>query len=141
MTSDESAIADPSQRTVARGSQSERRCERPGKVGLIGESRVAGDFGQWVLPVNPLPCELQTAHQQIAVRAGAEHDPELARQVIPCQSRDRLQLRRMHDTGPLARSTTRLSMANDSRGTRKASSTACDSLAFVDTGSLTKGSG
>ena len=47
------------------------------------------------------PREVETAHQQIAVRARAEHRPELAGQVVARQSRDRLQLRRVHDAGAL----------------------------------------
>ena len=62
-------------------------------MGLIGESRVARDLDEWPLAENPLPREVETAHEQITVWARAEHDPELAGQVIACQSRDRLQLR------------------------------------------------
>ena len=51
--------------------------------------------------MNPFPCEVQTAHEQITVGARAEHAPELAREVVARQSRDRLQLRGMHDTGSL----------------------------------------
>src|SRR2546429_7277444 len=89
------------QRTVACGRQSECRFEDAGEVCLIGESRIARDLDEWTVPVNPVPCELETSHQQIAVWAGPEQDPELTAQVIACQPRDRLQLRRMHHTGPL----------------------------------------
>jgi hypothetical protein len=57
---------------------------------LIGESRVECDLDQRALLVNPLPCEFETAHEQVAVGAGSEHDPELPRQVVACQSGDRL---------------------------------------------------
>ena len=62
------------------------------------KSGIARHLGEWALLVNPFPGEVQTAHEQIAVGTRAEHDPELARKVVSGQSRDRLQLRRMHDT-------------------------------------------
>jgi len=70
-------------------------------VRLIGESGVARHLDQWALPVDPLPREVETAHEQVAVRARAEHDPELAGEIVSRQSRDRLQLRRMDDAGSL----------------------------------------
>src|SRR5213592_826550 len=80
------------QRTVPRRSQSERRSEGSREVRLIGESRVERDLDERALPVNLLPCEFEAAHEQIAVGAGPQHDPELPRQIVACQSRDRLQL-------------------------------------------------
>src|SRR5438876_827045 len=51
------------QRTVPRRSQSECRSEGSREVRLIGESRVKRDLDQRALPVNPLPCEFETAHE------------------------------------------------------------------------------
>ncbi len=89
------------QRPVPRRREPEGRSEDSREVRLIGESRLERDLDKGALPVNPLPCEFETAHEQIAVGAGPEHDPELPRQVVACQSRDRLQLLRMHDPGLL----------------------------------------
>jgi hypothetical protein len=70
-------------------------------VRLIGEPRIARDLAQWTALVNPVSCELESTHQEIAMRAGPEQDSELAAQVIARQPGDRLQLRRMHHTRPL----------------------------------------
>jgi hypothetical protein len=61
-------------------------------VRLIGETRIARDLSEGTRPANLVSCELEAAHQQIAMRAGAEHDAELTARVIPCQPRDRFQL-------------------------------------------------
>src|SRR6266849_1875732 len=89
--------ADP-QRAVAPGSEPERRFERAGEVRLIGESRLARDFDQRTLLMNPIAREGESAHEKVAVRARAEHDPELTGEVVSRQARDRLQLPRVHDT-------------------------------------------
>ena len=44
------------------------------------------------LPDTPLPSEVETTHHQVPVRARAEPDAELARQVIARQPGDRLEL-------------------------------------------------
>src|SRR5437773_1152078 len=51
------------QRTIASGSQAERRFERSGEVRLVGESSVACHLDQWPLPKHPLPREFETAHE------------------------------------------------------------------------------
>jgi hypothetical protein len=51
------------QSAVTRRRESQRCFERPCEVRLIGEPRLACHFGQWTLTVNPLPCELETAHE------------------------------------------------------------------------------
>jgi hypothetical protein len=65
------------QRAVARGREPERRFEHAGKVRLIGKSGLARDFDQRPLLVDPVAREGEPAHEQVAVRARAEHDPEL----------------------------------------------------------------
>src|SRR5438067_12375909 len=89
------------QRAVPGGRQSEGRLERTGEVRLVREPRVARYLHEWPRLVNPLAGELEAAHQQISVGARAEHDPELAGEVVSRQTGDRLQLRRMHDARPL----------------------------------------
>src|SRR5438874_12762670 len=89
------------QRAVPRGRQSECRLERTGEVRLVREPRVARYLHEWPLLVNPLAGELEAAHHQISVGARAEHDPELAGEVVSRQAGDRLELRRTHDARAL----------------------------------------
>ncbi|PYN12593.1 MAG: hypothetical protein DME05_21235 [Candidatus Rokuibacteriota bacterium] len=68
---------------------------------LVGEPGLARHVGQWSLCVDSLAREAEPAHEQVAVRVRAEHGSELAGEVVARQSRDRLELRRMHDARSL----------------------------------------
>jgi hypothetical protein len=57
-------------------------------VRLVGESRLARDLGERARPVDRVPREREPPHQEVAIRARAEHDPELAREVVARQARD-----------------------------------------------------
>src|SRR5712691_9542016 len=87
-----------SERAIASGSEPERRFERAGEVRLIGESSLARDFHQRTLLVDLLAREGEPAHEKVAIGARPVHDSELAGEVVARQARDRLQLRRVHDT-------------------------------------------
>src|SRR5262249_26679661 len=89
------------QRPIARRREPERRLERSGEMRLIGEPRIARHLDEWPLLVDALAREAQASHEQIAVGARAEHDPELSRQFVARQPRDRLELRRMYDARSL----------------------------------------
>src|SRR5438105_7309875 len=93
-------LASP-QRAVPGGRQSECGLEGTGEVRLVREPHVARDLHEWALTENALARELQAAHEQVPVGARAEHDPELAGEVVARQAGDRLQLRRMHDARSL----------------------------------------
>src|SRR5262245_18142691 len=79
------------QRTVTSRRQSERRSEGSREVRLIGESCVERDLDERTPPIDTLAREFETAPEQIAVRTGSEPDPELTRQVVAAQPRDRFQ--------------------------------------------------
>ena len=68
---------------------------------LIGEARFVRHVGQGPATAHPLPGKLEPAPDQIAVRTRSEHQPELAGHLVSRHPCDRLQLRGMHDTGPL----------------------------------------
>src|SRR5262249_58407200 len=93
-------LGDP-QRPIARWREPERRFERASEVRLIGEPGIARYLHQRPLLVDALAREAETSHEQIAVGARAEHDPELPGQIVARQPGDRLQLRRMHDARSL----------------------------------------
>src|ERR1700704_4148044 len=78
------------QRAVARGRETECRLEHPREVRLVGEAGVACDIDQAARPADPLAGEVEAAHQQVAMRARAERDPELTGQVVATQTGDRL---------------------------------------------------
>src|SRR5580765_3234706 len=78
------------QRAVARGRETESGLEHPREVRLIGEAGVAGHVDQTARPANPLAGEVEAAHEQIAMRARAERDPELAGQIVAAETGDRL---------------------------------------------------
>src|SRR5262249_32186521 len=85
------------QRSIARGGEPERRFERASEVGLIGEPRIARHLDEWPLLVDALAREAETPHEQIAVGARAEHDPELPGEIVTRQPGDGFELRRTHD--------------------------------------------
>ena len=62
--------------------QSEGRFKHPRKVRLIGEASLNGHVDQRLIAVNLLTGKIESAHQQIAVGAGAESEFKLTRQFI-----------------------------------------------------------
>src|SRR4029453_6038785 len=82
--------------TVAGGREPERGSEHAGEMRLIGESRLTRHVDQGPRRVDQGARQGETPHEEIARRARAEHRPELARELVARQPRDRLELRRVH---------------------------------------------
>jgi len=70
-------------------------------VRLVGESHVRRDRRQAVAALDSRAREVEAPHHQVAVRARAEADSELAREVVAREAGDRLDLRGVDDARPL----------------------------------------
>src|SRR5262245_18878311 len=98
---------------VAGGGEPERRSEHAGEMRLVGESRLARHVDQGTRRVDQVARQGETPHEEIAMWARAEHRPELTRELVARQPRDRLELRRVH--GARALRVEELSRALDRR--------------------------
>src|SRR5438105_1111828 len=63
-------------------------------MGLVGESGAERNLDQRLAASEAVACEVEPSHQRVAVRAGAEGGPELARELVAAQPRGRLELLR-----------------------------------------------
>src|SRR5262247_210611 len=81
---------------VTGGGEPERGSEHAGEVRLIGEPCLARHVDQGPRRVDQVARQGKPPHEEIAMRARAQHRPELACELVARQPRDRLELRRVH---------------------------------------------
>jgi hypothetical protein len=85
---------------VPAGRHAERRFERPGEVGLVGEAGRERSFREWPRVTEPAPGDREAPHHRVPVRAGAVDGAELACELVAVQPGDHLHLARLHYRQP-----------------------------------------